>query len=207
MRAGHFSRGQALVETAFFVPILLLVLFGVIYFSQLGVISQRMQIAIRYGALVAFNDSSAPAYSAADIYVAANSGSGVCQAPPIGPLYNSSPFPGPTTAPYWQPSAPAPSSSCTLQTINLGGASFLMSRYITQGNVQMSAYAGVPTFLQPLFSGPTAITASEPWVHPAWPGSILTCIAKTRDAVHDALTATETVTLPFGWGWSSTGCP
>ena len=199
----HAQRGQALVESAFFVPLLLIVLFGAMYFSQLSVLSQRMQVAIRYSANVAFANGSAPAYSAANIYTGTTGGGSVCASPQPGLLSNASPFPGPTTQPYWQPlSSPAPTSSCTQQTIDLGGASFLMARFLTQGNVQMSAAVPVPGILQAILGvtgGSDSISASAPWVHPAWPASIIACISKTATAEHDALTADETITLPLGW--------
>lgn len=196
------QRGQALVESAFFVPLLLIVLFGAMYFSQLSVLSERMQVAIRYSANVAFASGSTPAYSASNIYTGTTS-SIVCASPAPALLSNAAPFPGPTTQPYWQPlSSPAPSSACTQQTIDLGGASFLMARYITQGDVSMTAAVPVPGILQAVLGvtgGSNSVSASAPWVHPAWPAAIIACISKTANAEHDALTADETITLPSGW--------
>ena len=61
----HGARGQALIETIVFLPVTMLVLFGIIYFGRLGVLSERAQSAVRYGTLVTYN---AQIYSAADIY-------------------------------------------------------------------------------------------------------------------------------------------
>lgn len=196
-----YSRGQTLIETAICLPIMLLVLFGVIYFSNAGVVNARAQLTARYGATSLFASNTAPTYSAADIYNATNDAA-VCQSPPTSILYNGPPFPAPTSAPYWNPSAAG--SSCSLQTKDLGGASFLMARYLTAGDVVVTAspWTGlIPGSYLSQIVGATAPgdTASLAWVHPAWPGAILACIAKTDQAVEDLLTATETVTLPTGW--------
>jgi hypothetical protein len=48
----HMQRGQALVETAFFLPVLLLAMMAIIYFSQYGVLQSRAVEAVRYASLV-----------------------------------------------------------------------------------------------------------------------------------------------------------
>ena len=58
----HGQRGQAIVEAAVFLPVLLLLLFGLIFFDRLGVVSERAESAVRYGDLVAFRHGQA--YSA-----------------------------------------------------------------------------------------------------------------------------------------------
>jgi hypothetical protein len=48
----HLQRAQALVETAFFLPVLLLAMMAIIYFSQYGVLQSRAVEAVRYASLV-----------------------------------------------------------------------------------------------------------------------------------------------------------
>jgi len=50
----HAQRGQTLVEFALFMPLLLLAMLALIFFSRLGVLSERSQSAVRYGEMVSF---------------------------------------------------------------------------------------------------------------------------------------------------------
>lgn len=198
------SRGQTLIETAICLPIVLAALFGVIYYCNLGTVNARLQLTVRYGALNLFAANSGPAYSASNIYNGV-SGSAVCPAPPTTLLSNGSPLPaGDASDAFWNPDPSSTLSTCTLQTKDLGGASFLMARYLTAGNVSVSAKPSVAvipaTYTTEVTGGgvPTK-TASLPWVHAAWPAAIIACISKTGNEVEDLLTATETVNLPTGW--------
>lgn len=200
------ERGQALVETAICLPIVMLALFAVIYFCNLGIVSTRVQLTARYGALNMFAANSGPAYSASDLYNGTSYGS-VCSAPPTTLLTNGAPLANITPSPtFWNPGpSPAPSSSCSLFTKDLGGASFLMARYLTAGSVNVNAAAWasvIPDYYkQQIFGGttPNQVSESLNWVHAAWPGAIVACINKTGQEVEDLLTATETVALPTGW--------
>jgi TadE-like protein len=197
---GH--RGQALAETAIMLPLVLLALFAVIYFCNLGIVSERVQLTTRYGALNLFAQNSGPAYSASDIYNQTVS-TQVCPQPPSTLLYNGAPLPAPTSAPFWNP-ASVDTDTCSLTTKDLGGASFLMARYLTAGDVQISATASaslIPAWFLTKITGGGAgqVNESMSWVHSAWPGAVIACAAKTQQEVEDLLTATETITLPGGW--------
>lgn len=205
------QRGQTLVESALFMPIMLLLLFAVVYFSNLGTVYQRAQIAARYGALIGFGGNNGATYSAAAIYATVNTPTGACAAPPHTLMVNASPFPGPTSAPYWAPDWTKTSSACTAGTTQLVGAQFLASRYITTGTVAVQAQSVMPVPLANFIPGFTAdiVSAGQAWVHPAWPGVILACTMKTAPAEREALTAlgTSPVTniLP-ATGWPAS-CP
>lgn len=194
------NRGQALVETAIMLPLVLLALFAVIYFCNLGIVSERVQLTARYGALNLFSTSSGPAYSAGNLYNATTL-SKVCPAPPATMVYNGAPLPAPTSAPFWNP-ASVLQPTCNPTTKDLGGASFLMARYLTAGTVNVTATAStslVPGYFLSELGGPGTVSESLSWVHAAWPGVIIACAAKTQQEVEDLLTATETITLPSGW--------
>lgn len=205
------QRGQTLVETALFMPIMLLLLFAVMYFSNLGTVYQRAQIAARYGALIGFGGQNGATYSAAAIYASTETPNGSCAAPPQTLMVNASPFPGPTSAPYWGPDWTKTSSTCAAATQQLVGAKFLASRYMTAGNVSVQAQSVMPAPLVNFLPGFTAdvVSAGQSWVHPAWPGAILACTMKTAAVEQEALTAlgTSPVTniLP-ATGWPAT-CP
>ena len=48
----HAQRGQTLIETALFLPFLLLAMFGIIYFSQYGVLQERSAQGARFASLI-----------------------------------------------------------------------------------------------------------------------------------------------------------
>jgi hypothetical protein len=52
----HAQRGQTLVEWAVFMPCLIACMFALIFFSRLGVLSERSQSAVRYGETVSFKN-------------------------------------------------------------------------------------------------------------------------------------------------------
>lgn len=196
------SRGQALIETALMLPIVILLLFGIIYFANFGVVNQRVQIAIRYGGLVGFSSSGAGLFSAGNIYQAGatSPGGSDCPPPPIGVLSDAAPFPGPTSVPFFNPSAAsAPQPACKVTALNFkGGAQFLAADYLANAYETMSASSDVPYYLNGLFGTLSTVTQSETWTHPAWPAVILACTGpssyqnlETAQAIEETL-ANET---------------
>ncbi|TAM87091.1 hypothetical protein EPN42_12125 [bacterium] len=178
----RYQRGQTLPETVLFLPILLLATFAVIYFSQLGVANERAQLGVRYGGLTSFVSQPTAYYSATDIYAFYESAAGLTAAPcptaPPGAYTDSAPFPGPSSAPYWTPAQiqPAPTSNCSLVVKNLGGASFLATHYFSATQVSTGATIAVPPYLQSLVGSTFGqVSASESFVHPAYPAVILAC--------------------------------
>lgn len=203
------SRGQSLIETVVILPIVILLLFGIVYFSNVGTIAERTQIGVRYGALVAFAGSASPGpYSAQAIYSSQEAPGSTCGKPPTSVLYHAPPFPAPTSAPYWNPASAT--SDCQIGTEDLVGAQFLASRYITYGKVSLNATSQKPTFLSDnpfVGQAPIETHGLQGWVHAAWPGAILACTNKTAGVVQEALTANGTASfggnvlqvLPANW--------
>lgn len=177
------QRGQAIVEAAIFMPLLLLAMFAIIYFNQLGVANERSFLAARYGGLTAFYAAPGSLYSGNNIYAfyagaAGSPGPATCPTAPPGAYSNSAPFPGPVSASYWVPvvnTAPSP-GPCVIMVKNLGGANFLASRYFAASAVTTSASVAVnPPLLQQLFGPQATVRASEAFAHPAYPSVILAC--------------------------------
>lgn len=113
------ERGQALLETVIFLPLTLLTLWAVIWVAQYGVMSERVQSAVRYSGLISnqinpyveyslyvLYNSLGPASSNAPIPVS------TCNVPTTDALTNSNTYPGPTTAPFWMATPSAPNVSC-----------------------------------------------------------------------------------------------
>jgi hypothetical protein len=137
------QRGQAIVETAIFLPILLTAMFALIFFSRLGVLSERGESAVRYGQLVTFRNGSytvgavyelidellnpsanylgplclAPAPSAATPAPSNNVGSAVLAALTQSQVLGSST--GPAAKRFWQPDTTPATPPCLPFSISL----------------------------------------------------------------------------------------
>jgi Flp pilus assembly protein TadG len=114
------SRGQAIIETALFLPLALLTLFAVIWASQYAVMSERVQSAVRYSGLVSNQLNPYTQYSFYVLYnslgaMSSNSPIPVqtCNNPTTDALTNSGSYPGPSSAPFWLATPAAPTVSCS----------------------------------------------------------------------------------------------
>lgn len=199
MQIERSSRGQTIIEFVVAMPIVLLALFAIVYFSQFGVVSERAELAVRYGGIAAFNSGSTE-YGAANIYYNISGGLPACPTPPTAILSGGGPFPGPTSAPFWQPSTDvkAPSSSCTSGATGFGGSQFIASHFWAQSQVNVQANVDVPPYLQPALGGAKSGTANTTltFIHAANPGIILYCSKEVRNRVQDAFTASGSAALP-----------
>lgn len=179
------SRGQALAESVLFLPVVLLVLFGTIYVSQFGVLSERTQLAVRYGGLV----GSSQLYSAATIYNFLALPSGTlpsCPTPPPGIVTDSAPLPGPVSAPYFQPATVQ--ASCATIVHSVGGAQFLAAQLFSASQDTVSTQLTVFPYLQNIVGASLVnVSASEPFAHAADPSAILYCSQEVHDRVKDAV--------------------
>lgn len=178
-------------------PVVLLVLFAIMYVARLGVVTERAELALRYGAISMFESGAQSVYSTASIYNFYNNTSPSCPAPTTAVFSNSAPFPGPTSAPFWQPDT-TPTASCAVVPWGFGGAQFMATHYFEQTQLTVSAGVNVPAFLQGALSGQTVSTATTTatMAHPVDPAMVLYCSTEVRARVSDALTAGGTVTLP-----------
>ena len=191
------ERGQTLVELVVAMPLVLLVLFAIMFISRFGVLSERAELAVRYGGTVLYNTSGTQ-YSAANIYANTSGSLPACPTPPVGILSGASPFPGPTSAPYWQPDAsPAPTSSCTSGASGFGGSQFIASHFWNQATINVTGSVAVPPFLLgALGSSAGTDSTTLTFTHAANPGIILWCSTEVRTRVNDAITAQGTAVLP-----------
>jgi hypothetical protein len=150
------SRGQALIETAIALPVFLLVMFGVIWALQTGVLGERVQMVARYGGMVSAEISPYQQYS---LYAAYSAAAGAplpnaCATPPPALLQDGAPLASPATGtlPFWQPSANSGTATATCgKTLASGGLSAPM--LLGRAKIQVSAASDVPAMLQPL-TGP-----------------------------------------------------
>lgn len=197
----HGQRGQALIETAIFLPVVLLILFGIVYFSRLGVISERTQSAVRYGTLVSYN--SAQVYSGADIYnglgVAAGPSS-VCPATvatdtTLAITHGNAPAGSATPAPFFRPDVAA-SAACTVTILSFTGPPFEAGHLFTVTRATAVAGISVPPYLSAFLGTTNNATASLGYMHSDPPSVILYCVGSLGSAVAAALGT------PYGGGGS-----
>ena len=121
------QRGQAVVETAVFLPFFLIVLFAILYFGIVGVKQERAQSAIHYGVATL----PAQTIKIEQMYAAYNGFSGTTHNVPMPPLTpgpcpasaisqtqlavnqaQTYPTSAPSAQPYWQ--MPSPTVTCLI---------------------------------------------------------------------------------------------
>jgi len=199
MQVTHHSRGQTIVEFVVAMPIVLLALFAIVYFSKFGVVNERAELALRYGGIAAFNSGDAQ-YGAANIYYNISGALPACPTPPAQILDGGGPFPGPTSAPFWQPDTDvaAPTTSCQSGATGFGGSQFIASHFWGQTRVEVKANVDVPPYLQAALGGKNSGQADTVMtlIHAASPGMILYCSKEVRNRVQDAVTAQGSAPLP-----------
>jgi len=132
-RKFRFQRGAALVETAIFIPLFLVVLYAILYFGQVGVKQVRVQTAIRYG----INTMPQQSYNIQQMYA---SFKGYTSAANNVPMPGLTPYPCPTSLatqtqlafnqaqtspasapsaqPYWQMTAPTITCNVTFLPVS-----------------------------------------------------------------------------------------
>ncbi len=174
----NHPRGQALVETAIFLPVALIALFGIIFFSRYGVDAERAQSAVRYGALIAY--AKAPPYSAADIYAAVAAGGAThtpaCPAnvqPDTLKALSEQNLPGATPAPYWRPDSAV--ATCTQSTLSFAGSASAASRVVTVTNITATGTLAVPNYIVKWLGANAVATATFGYMRSDPPGVIMYC--------------------------------
>ena len=148
------ARGQALIETAIALPVFLLVMFGVIWALQTGVLGERVEMVARYGGMVSAEISPYQQYSLYAAYAAAAGSplSTTCPTPPPALLENGAPLAAPAmaTLPFWQPSQNSGTATATCGKTLAGGAGLSAPMLLGRARIQVNAATDVPAMLQPI---------------------------------------------------------
>jgi Flp pilus assembly protein TadG len=190
----HAQRGQALVETLLLLPVALVMLFALLYFTRYGVLAERAESAVRYAALVSYE---APAqYSAADIYdaVAPNAPpAGACPANVVTDTVTVLDGTGTSgsAAAFWKPDHAA-TATCTVSTANFGGAAWAAYHYLTVTKHTVTASLDVPPYVVALLGSTGTVTSTLAYAHSDPPSTIVYCVANTAAAVAAGLNVTYT---------------
>jgi hypothetical protein len=177
-RRMHARRGQTLLETALFLPMLLLAMFAIIYFSQYGVLQERSAAGARFASLIS-NAADTSGFSLQELYhelhressnqidplfppdslscaaTAASDGANAltqAQTMPDGST-------GPTAPPYFQPDpAPTQQTGCAGQSISLtsnaaNSANWHFIAQLTHVEADKSAPGFIKQYLPSVTSG------------------------------------------------------
>jgi hypothetical protein len=169
------QRGQAIVETALFMPIMLLLILSIVYLSQAGVAQERGQAAVRYGSLV----SPVQNYSLPAVYAAYDAGLSSpipYTSPTTCPgtaatdvaaainqqqaLPSSAPTSYPTTQPFW--TVPSPVANCSMgeRQISHGFFPGLTVGYVEMMTNTVSASMPMPNYLKKAIGSAVGINAT-----------------------------------------------
>jgi TadE-like protein len=150
------SRGQALIETAIALPLFLLVMFGVVWALQTGVLGERVEMVARYGGMVTAEINPYQQYS---LYAAYSAAAGVplpstCATPPPDLIKNGAPLAAPAseTLGFWQPANNTATAGAVCGRTVSNGAGLSAPMLLGRAAITVSASSDVPSTLQP-FAG------------------------------------------------------
>ena len=146
------SRGQALVETALALPVFLLIMFGVMWAMQTGVLGERVELVARYGGMVSAQINPYQQYS---LYAAYSAAAGAplatsCTAPPSGLIGDAGPLAAPATPtlPFWQPAANSAWTAVACGKTLAAGAGLSAPMMLGHAAITVNASSDVPSTLQ-----------------------------------------------------------
>jgi hypothetical protein len=179
----HRQRGQAMVETAVFLPLFLLVLFGVIWTVQSSVMSERSQISVRFSGLISDEANPYQQYSlgalydglpgiaASEVYACASPGPDALQNDPATGI-----FPGPKSPTFFQPISGTTVGSCTQGPAHLTGGALASPQLFVHTQSTVSTQVPVPSFLQGTLGSMTQfLSASQNYFDGPDVQTLLTC--------------------------------
>jgi hypothetical protein len=169
------ERGQAIFETALFIPLILLSMYGIFVISSEGSMSERVQLGVRNGGSIFAPGNPYLSFSTYNLY---SSIDGVDPADPSancnGALPDTTLLSASRTT-FWKPAAtaPLPTTSCTYAKgiVQINGAFYpLQSDFLT-----ISAQTGVPApLIGTVITTATLTTrASQNFLRPGSLGEIL----------------------------------
>jgi hypothetical protein len=217
-RLSHAQRGQTLIETAAFLPLLLLAMFAIWYFAQYGILQERAVQAARFATLVTNASSQdGSAYSlpqmyaelhreGADVGVAFPASALTCastaQADAQNALTQGETLPGggtgATAPPFFAPDAGTDAATdCLPQTLDLPTANNdVASSYFVVQYTHVEADKTVQPFVRWVVGGGSTshVRAGMSYIRPASPDAIIYCSPGFAAAVAGALGPIEPVT-------------
>jgi hypothetical protein len=210
----HAQRGQTLLETVLFLPLMLLAMFAIIYFSQYGVLQERSLQGARFASLIS-NGSATNGFTLESMYHELHR-EGSDQTDPSFPkgaqscansagsdgenaLIQGETLPsggvGPTAPPYFQPdTGSADQTKCEAQSISMSSSApdFANWYYMVQFT-HVEADKAAPGWLQFALPGVQSghVKGAMLNLRAASPDNILYCSPGFAQAVANGLGAIE----------------
>jgi hypothetical protein len=208
LKRGNGQRGQALVESALFLPLMLLATFSIIFFSRLGVLSERGESAVRYANFVTFRQGDA--YTVATVYDLLNELLNP-QSNELGPLCltpNSqtanpdnapaeaalsaleqqqpavSATPVPATKNFWKPDSTPLAPACNPLSVNLTSGTYgIGSLPLSVTSFSVTAAVNEPQILRAAI-GSNQTTSSMAFLNVATPNLLVACVPGVSVALY-----------------------
>ena len=188
------QRGQAITETAVFLPLFLLLLYGLIWLAQVSVLNERAQTAVRYSGLISNEASPFNGYSLYAIYnnvgTYAQSESTTCATPPPDAFTNDptrQAFPGPLAAKFWSPDSGSVTSSCTASRVQLSDGVLSAPMLLLSTNSNISAIKTYAFPARPGQTGSTTLSAQSNFFNTPDIASIMQCYQQLHTYVSASL--------------------
>jgi hypothetical protein len=188
--ARHAQRGQALFETAIILPVFLLVLYGVLWAVQAGVVNERVQMAVRYSGLVSNETMPYMQYS---MYALYDNLEGIksppttsCQAPTTDALLNNGQFPGPQTLPFWNPAGPT-KGTCASGEQSVRGGGLPQPQIFTHTLSTITSSSPIQGLLAPVMGPLQNVSAQQNYLDAPPLGTVFKCYQELDDAVSQSL--------------------
>jgi len=180
----HGQRGQAIAETVIFLPMFLLVLFGVMWSIKSALQYERVEGAVRYAGLV--SDHASPYLDTSMYAMYQQLGSTTmptltCVTPLTTPLSDAAPTYASTSTTtasgaFWVPAMTVP--TCTGNNVvgaSAGSGGFYQDVLLMQQRPKMISTVSVPSSLQAKLGSSTTFEADTYFFKPISAAAILAC--------------------------------
>ncbi|MDQ2908826.1 MAG: pilus assembly protein, partial [Candidatus Eremiobacteraeota bacterium] len=198
------ARGQALLETALFMPLFLLGLFGVMLAAKQGALTEKVQLGIRYGGVISSLEQPYLSYSAYSMYATLDGSPSTNPNKCSGVASSADSDLTVGRATFWQPISGSVTPTC------LGGISLVAGQ--TQNILLEDSYIGLTAQVPAdgylsanALGGSTTETASaaENFIRSPDAGTLLSCtplgdaVKASLEGQQDNLTPDSPASTPF----------
>ena len=194
------ARGQALIETAIALPVFLLVMFGVVWAMQAGVLGERVELVARYGGMVSARINPYQQYS---VYAAYSAAAGAplptsCVTPPPDLIGNAGPLAAPATAtqPFWQPAAGSSATGATCGKVLSNSSDLSAPMLLGRTAITVEAANESPEMLAPLFGPQRERTATLNQFESPDMATLVGCYAELQAAFEHSVDPTTDSSAP-----------
>ena len=200
LRCAGDQRGQALVESVLFIPLMLVAVLALIFFCRIGVLGERSESAVRYANFVAFRDGQS--YTMATVYdlleellnPQANELGPLCLTPntltanpqntpaaaALQALTQQQPAVGgtpvPSTKNFWKPDSQPVAPSCNPLSVSLTSNTYGIGNMpISVTSFQVQSEVNVPKLLSGIMKL-NQTTGSMAFLNVATPNLLVACL-------------------------------